>query len=82
MNGLVPQKWREVFGRVLAKKPDDRYQTASAFVQDLEYCLGSWFTAMGDEAAIAAERDAADRSRAHGHRAAVLASAARSTTSR
>jgi serine/threonine-protein kinase len=43
MNGLVPQKWREVFGRVLAKKPDDRYQTATEFVQDLEYCLGSWF---------------------------------------
>jgi TonB family protein len=43
MNGLVPQKWREVFGKVLAKKPDDRYQTATEFVQDLEYCLGSWF---------------------------------------
>ena len=43
MNGLVPEKWHEVFGRVLAKKPDDRYQTATEFVQDLEYCLGSWF---------------------------------------
>ena len=43
MNGLVPQKWHEVFGRVLAKKPDDRYQTATDFVQDLEYCLGAWF---------------------------------------
>ncbi len=50
MNGLVPQKWHEVFGRVLAKKPDDRYQTATDFVQDLEYCLGAWFgSAMGDE---------------------------------
>ena len=29
MNGLVPQKWHEVFGKVLAKKPDDRYQTAT-----------------------------------------------------
>ena len=36
MNGLVPQKWHEVFGKVLAKKPEQRYQTASAFVQDLE----------------------------------------------
>ena len=45
MNGLVPQKWHEVFGKVLAKKPDDRYQTATEFVQDLEYCLGSWFGA-------------------------------------
>jgi serine/threonine-protein kinase len=50
MNGLVPQKWHEVFNKVLAKKPDDRYQTASEFVQDLEYCLGSWFgAAVGDE---------------------------------
>jgi serine/threonine-protein kinase len=49
MNGLVPQKWHEVFGRVLAKKPDDRYQTATDFVQDLEYCLGAWFGAMGDQ---------------------------------
>jgi serine/threonine-protein kinase len=50
MNGLVPQKWHDVFGKVLAKKPDDRYQTATEFVQDLEYCLGSWFgAAMGDE---------------------------------
>ena len=45
MNGLVPQKWHEVFGKVLAKKPDDRYQTATDFVQDLEYCLGAWFGA-------------------------------------
>jgi hypothetical protein len=54
MNGLVPQKWHEVFGRVLAKKADDRYQTASAFVQDLELCLGSWFgSAMGEDGAPA-----------------------------
>jgi serine/threonine-protein kinase len=50
MNGLVPDKWHQVFGKVLAKKPDERYQTASRFVQDLEYCLGSWFgSAMGDD---------------------------------
>ncbi len=49
MNGLVPQKWHEVFSRVLAKKPDDRYQTGGEFVQDLEYCLGSWFGGMGIE---------------------------------
>jgi serine/threonine-protein kinase len=47
-NGLVPQKWREVFHKVLAKKPEGRYQTASAFVQDLEFCLGSWFTGLGN----------------------------------
>ena len=49
MNGLVPQKWHEVFSRVLAKKPDERYQTANDFVQDLEYCLGSWFGAAMDD---------------------------------
>jgi TonB family protein len=52
MNGLVPQKWREVFHKVLAKKAESRYQTASAFVQDLEYCLGAWFTGLGDEETI------------------------------
>jgi serine/threonine-protein kinase len=53
LRGLVPQKWHEVFRRVLAKKPDDRYQTAAQFVRDLEYCLGSWFgAAMGDDAAL------------------------------
>jgi TonB family protein len=54
MNGLVPEKWHEVFGRVLAKKPDDRYQTATEFVQDLEYCLGAWFGAIEETASAAA----------------------------
>ncbi|HET7291330.1 MAG TPA: TonB family protein [Vicinamibacteria bacterium] len=49
MHGLVPQKWHEVFGKVLAKKPDDRYQTAAEFVADLEFCLGSWFGGVGAE---------------------------------
>jgi serine/threonine-protein kinase len=49
MNGLVPHKWHEVFSKVLSKKPEQRYQTASAFVQDLEYCLGSWWSGLGDE---------------------------------
>jgi TonB family protein len=44
MNGLIPQKWHEVFGKVLAKRRDDRYQSAADFVRDLEYCLGSWFS--------------------------------------
>ncbi len=48
-SGLVPQKWHDVFHKVLAKKPEDRYQTAGAFVQDLEYCLGAWFTGLGQE---------------------------------
>ena len=49
MNGLVPQKWHEVFGKVLAKRPDDRYQTATDFVQDLEYCLGAWFGGLPED---------------------------------
>jgi TonB family protein len=67
MSGLVPQKWREVFGKVLAKKPEDRYQTAAAFVHDLEFCLGSWFgAAMGEDTILmpppvaAAPSDTAD----------------------
>jgi len=43
MSGLLPQKWHDVFGKVLAKQPDERYQTAADFVRDLEFCLGSWF---------------------------------------
>src|SRR3989442_4734287 len=54
MNGLVPAKWHEVFGKVLAKKPEDRYQTAGTFVRDLEYCLGSWLGALDSEQTIAA----------------------------
>jgi TonB family protein len=53
MHGLVPQKWHEVFGKVLAKKPDDRYQTATEFVQDLEYCLGAWFGAAMSDTTLA-----------------------------
>jgi len=55
MNGLVPQKWREVFNKVLAKKAERRYQTASAFVQDLELCLGSWFSGLGNEETVSLE---------------------------
>jgi hypothetical protein len=53
MSGLVREKWREVFGRVLAKQPDDRYQTATEFAQDLEYCLGAWLGTMGAEVGFA-----------------------------
>jgi len=64
MNGLVPQKWHEVFSRVLAKKPDDRYQTANDFVQDLEYCLGSWFGAAMDDDTLSEVGGAAVRTAA------------------
>ena len=64
MNGLVPQKWHEVFSKVLAKKPDDRYQTANDFVQDLEYCLGSWFGAAMDDETLSEVGGAAVRTAA------------------
>src|SRR5262245_13424835 len=54
MNGLIPQKWHEVFPKVLSKKRDDRYQTAAEFVRDLEYCLGTWFTGLGEDLVPAA----------------------------
>jgi TonB family protein len=60
MSGLVPQKWREVFHRVLAKKPENRYQTASAFVHDLEYCLGSWFAGLGTQETVSLPASARD----------------------
>ncbi len=50
--GLLPDKWHDVFSRVLAKSPSDRYPTAAAFVQDLELCLGSWFGALEGETVI------------------------------
>src|SRR5262245_50077525 len=49
MNGLIPEKWHEVFPKVLSKKREDRYQTAAEFVRDLEYCLGTWFTGLGED---------------------------------
>jgi TonB family protein len=62
MSGLVPQKWREVFHKVLAKKPENRYQTASAFVEDLEYCLGSWFAGLGTEETVSLQVSVPDQS--------------------
>jgi TonB family protein len=56
--GLLPDKWHEVFFRVLAKNPTERYPTAAAFVQQLELCLGSWFGGLGEETLIANEASA------------------------
>jgi serine/threonine-protein kinase len=50
--GLLPNKWHEVFSRVLAKSPQERYPTAAAFVQNLELCLGSWFGALEGETVV------------------------------
>jgi serine/threonine-protein kinase len=50
--GLLPDKWHEVFSRVLAKSPSERYPTAAAFVQNLELCLGSWFGSLEGETVV------------------------------
>jgi predicted Ser/Thr protein kinase len=33
--GVLPEGWRRVFDKVLAKRPEDRYATCAAFVRDL-----------------------------------------------
>jgi predicted Ser/Thr protein kinase len=33
--GVVPDGWQRVFGKVLAKRPEDRYPTCTAFVREL-----------------------------------------------
>ena len=59
--GLVPAKWKEVFGKALAKHPDDRYPTASELVSNLvELFPGSWLGSLVEEA----PRSAASASRA------------------
>ncbi len=37
--GILPEGWRRVFGKVLAKRPEDRYATCTAFVRDLLDCV-------------------------------------------
>jgi TonB family protein len=48
--GLLPDKWHQVFSRILSKNPADRYETGAVFVSELELCLGSWFGALAGEA--------------------------------
>jgi len=50
--GLLPDKWHDVFEKVLAKHPEERFETAAEFVKQLEHCLGSWFGALEGETVI------------------------------
>jgi TonB family protein len=50
--GLLPDKWHQVFSRVLSKDPAERFPTAADFVEQLEHCLGSWFGALEGETVI------------------------------
>ena len=47
--GLLPDKWHQVFSKVLSKNPPDRYGTGAALVSELELCLGSWFGSLEGE---------------------------------
>ena len=60
MHGLVPQKWHEVFGRVLAKKPDDRYQTAGAFVAGPRVLPGRLVPGLGEQTVTVPTTEAAE----------------------
>ena len=57
MSGVVPHRWREVFHKVLAKKPDGRHQKATEFVQALEACLGALSEGPGEETVAMATPD-------------------------
>ncbi len=54
MTGVVPQRWREVFHRVLAKKPDGRYEKAGLFVRGLEESMGLQAPGLAEEATVVA----------------------------
>ena len=53
--GLLPDKWHQVFSKVLSKNPPDRYETGAVFVSELELCLGSWFGALEGETLYVSE---------------------------
>ncbi len=57
--GLLPDKWHEVFSKVLAKNPAERYGTGASFVAELELCLGSWFGSLEGETIIMSAADKA-----------------------
>jgi serine/threonine-protein kinase len=52
--GLLPDKWHQVFSKILSKNPADRYETGAMFVSELELCLGSWFGGLAGETLYAA----------------------------
>lgn len=63
-NDTVPPVLERIVLKLLAKRPDDRYQTAAGLEADLQRCLDSWnSTGRIDEFEVASG-DAADRLRA------------------
>ena len=39
--GLIPDKWHQVFSKVLAKEREERYTNAAEFLRDLQLCVSS-----------------------------------------
>lgn len=42
LNGAIPQAVSDLVQRLLAKRPDDRYQSSFGLLQDLEVCAERW----------------------------------------
>ncbi|PZM08300.1 AAA family ATPase [Rhizobium tubonense] len=62
-NETVPPVLERIVLKLLAKRPEDRYQTAAGLEADLRRCLDSWNSTGRIEEFEAASSDAADRLR-------------------
>jgi hypothetical protein len=61
MHGLVPQKVARGVRQGAREEARRALPDATAFVQDLEYCLGSWFGSIGEQT-IVSERTLSEAS--------------------
>ncbi|WP_420137795.1 trifunctional serine/threonine-protein kinase/ATP-binding protein/sensor histidine kinase [Sphingomonas sp.] len=57
----VPALLSQIIMRLLAKAPEDRYQTAGGLERDLEFCLRAWAARGGIDAFDLGRQDAPDR---------------------
>ncbi len=57
----VPLQLSAIILKLLAKTPDERYQTAEGIERDLRRCLGDWETSSSIQAFPLGQRDTADR---------------------
>jgi len=62
-NEVIPPVLERIVLKLLAKRPEDRYQTAAGLEADLQRCLGSWNSTGRIEEFQVASGDAADRLR-------------------
>lgn len=56
-DGELPAIVREIVQRLLAKAPEDRYQTARSLAEDLARCAGAWVARRQIEPFVLARRD-------------------------